>query len=52
MNGKRYTTEDKIRLLRAAERREKSIQDIRREENASEVTFRRWKRQASPTAPT
>ena len=45
MKGKRYTTEDKIRVLRAADRGEKSIQDICREENISEVSFHRWKRQ-------
>ena len=45
MKGKRYTTEDKIRLLRAADRGEKSILDICREANVSEVTFHRWKRQ-------
>ena len=28
MKGKRYTTEDKIRILREADRGEKSIQDI------------------------
>jgi len=45
MKGKRYTTEDKIRILRAADRGEKSIQDLCREENISEVSFHRWKRQ-------
>jgi putative transposase len=45
MKGKRYTTEDKIRILRAADRGEKSIQDICRDENISEVSFHRWKRQ-------
>ena len=45
MKGKRYTTEDKIRLLRAADRGEKSILDICREANVSEVTFHRWKKQ-------
>jgi transposase-like protein len=39
MKGKRYTMEDKIRILRAADRGEKSIQDICREKNLSEVTF-------------
>ena len=33
MKGKRYTTEDKIRILREADRGEKSIQDVCREEN-------------------
>jgi putative transposase len=45
MKGKRYGTEDKIRLLREADRGEKSIVDICREANVSEVTFHRWKRQ-------
>jgi putative transposase len=45
MKGKRYTTEDKIRLLREADRGEKSIQELCREENISEVSFHRWKRQ-------
>jgi putative transposase len=45
MKGKRYTTEDKIRILREAERGGKSIQDICREGNVSEVTFHRWKKQ-------
>jgi len=42
---KRYTTEDKIRILREADRGEKSVLDICREENISEVSFHRWKRQ-------
>jgi putative transposase len=45
MKGKRYTTEEKIRILRAADRGEKTIQDLCREENISEVTFHRWKKQ-------
>jgi len=45
MEGKRYTTEDKIRILREADRGEKSIQELCREENISEVSFHRWKRQ-------
>jgi putative transposase len=45
MKGKRYTTEDKIRLLREADRGEKSIQELCRQENVSEVTFHRWKKQ-------
>jgi putative transposase len=45
MKGKRYTTEEKIRLLREADRGEKSIQELCREENVSEVTFHRWKKQ-------
>ena len=45
MQGKRYTTEDKIRLLREVDRGGKSIQELCREENVSEVTFHRWKKQ-------
>jgi len=45
MKGKRYTTEEKIRILREADRGEKSIQDICRAENVSEVTFHPWKKQ-------
>ena len=45
MKGKRYTTEEKIRMLREADRGGKSIQDICREGNVSEVTFHRWKKQ-------
>jgi putative transposase len=45
MKGKRYTTEDKIRILREADRGEKSVLEICREENISEVSFHRWKRQ-------
>jgi len=45
MKGKRYTTEDKIRILREADRGEKSIADICREANLSVVSFHRWKRQ-------
>jgi putative transposase len=45
MKGKRYTTEDKIRILREADRGEKSLVDICREVNISEVTFHRWKKQ-------
>jgi putative transposase len=45
MKGKRYTTEDKIRILRAADRGEKSIADLCREENLSVVSFHRWKKQ-------
>lgn len=45
MKGKRYTTEDKIRILREADRGEKSIVELCRQENMSEVTFHRWKKQ-------
>ena len=45
MKGKRYTTEDKIRILREADCGEKSIQNLCQEANISEVRFHRWKRQ-------
>ena len=45
MKGKRYTTEEKIRTLREADRGEKSVQELCREENISEVSFHRWKKQ-------
>ena len=49
MKGKRYTTEDKIRILRAADQGEKSVLDICREANISEVMFHRWKKQFGNT---
>ena len=45
MKGKRYTTEEKIRILREADRGEKSIADLCREENLSVVSFHPWKKQ-------
>lgn len=44
MKGKRYTTEDKIRILREADGG-KEIVEVCRENNISEVSFHRWKRQ-------
>jgi len=44
MKGKRYTTEDKIRILRQADAG-KPILELCREQNISEVTFHRWKQQ-------
>jgi putative transposase len=44
MKGKRYSTEDKIRLLRAVDSG-RSIGEVIREANISEVTFHRWKKQ-------
>ena len=44
MKAKRYTTEDKIRILRDADRG-KSAVEVCREHNISEVSFHRWKRQ-------
>ena len=43
-NERRYTTEDKIRILREADAG-KSILDVCREQNLSEVSFHRWKKQ-------
>jgi putative transposase len=45
MKGKRYSTEDKIRILREADRGQKSIPTICQEQNISAVSFHRWKRQ-------
>jgi putative transposase len=44
MKGKRHTTEQKIRILREADGG-KSIVEVCKEHNISEVTFHRWKRQ-------
>ena len=44
MKGKKYTTEDKIRILRQADSG-KAITEVCREQNISEVTFHRWKKQ-------
>jgi len=44
MKGKRYTTEDRIRILREADGG-KNIVELCREKNISEVTFHRWKKQ-------
>ena len=44
MKGKRHTTEDKIRILRAADGG-KNIVEVGKEKNLSEQTFPRWKRQ-------
>ena len=43
MKGKRYTTEDKIRIVREVDGG-KSVQDVCREKNIAEQTFYRWKR--------
>ena len=45
MKGKRYTTETKIRILREAQSRDKTIQDVCRERQFSELTYHRWKRE-------
>lgn len=44
MKGKRYTTEDRIRILREADGG-RSIVEVCKERNISEVTFHRWKKQ-------
>jgi putative transposase len=44
MKGKRYSTEDKIRILRQADAGQ-SIGEVCREHNLSEVSFHRWKKQ-------
>lgn len=44
MKAKRYTTEDKIRILREAGGA-KTIAEICREKNISDVTFHRWKKE-------
>jgi putative transposase len=44
MKGKRYTAEDKIRILREVDGG-KAILEVCREHNISEVTFHRWKQQ-------
>ena len=42
MKGKRYTTEDKIRILREVDGG-KTVLDICRERNIAEQTFYRWR---------
>ena len=44
MKGKRYPMEAKIRILRAVDSGQ-AILDVCREQNLSEVSFHRWKRQ-------
>ena len=45
MKAKRYTTEQKIRILREAEKADQSIVEVCREQGISEQTFHRWKRE-------
>lgn len=45
MKGKRYTTEQKIRILRLADQADRTISDVCRESSISEQTFHRWKRE-------
>ena len=44
MKGKRYSTEEKVRILREVDGG-KSIAEICREKNISDVTFHRWRKQ-------
>ena len=43
MKGKRFTTEDKVRILREVDRG-KTIAEVCQEQNISEVSFHRWKK--------
>lgn len=45
MKGTRYTTEEKIRILREADVARRKIPDICRERKISEQTSHRWKRE-------
>jgi len=45
MKGKRYPTEQKIRILREAEQSGRTILDVCRAHQISEQTFHRWKRE-------
>ena len=45
MKGKRYTTEEKIRVLGEAENADKSIIEVCKDKGISEQTFHRWKRE-------
>ena len=45
MKSKRYTTEQKIRILREAEKAGQSLVELCLEKGISEQTFHRWKRE-------
>ena len=45
MKTKRYAIEQKIRILRDAERTDKTIVDVCREKGITEQTFYRWKKE-------
>ena len=45
MKSKRYTAEQKIRILGEAEKAGQSIVEVCREKGISEQTFHRWKRE-------
>ena len=44
MKGKRFSTEEKVRILREVDAG-RSVVDICREKNISDVTFHRWRQQ-------
>ena len=44
MKGKRFTTQEKIRILRDADQRG-NITEMSKESNISDVTFHGWERQ-------
>lgn len=43
MKGKRYTTEQKIRIVREGQRSDTTIVDVCRARQISEQTYHRWK---------
>ena len=45
MRSKRYTTEQKIRILRLADQGDITISDVCRESDISEQIFHHWKRE-------
>ena len=45
MKGRRYTTEEKIRILLEVDQGGRSVQDVCRDRKISEQTFYRWKRE-------
>ena len=45
MKGRRYTTEEKIRILREVDQGGRAVQDVCRDRKISEQTFYRWKRE-------
>lgn len=45
MKGKRYNTEGRFRLLREAEKVDKSIIEVCKDKGISEQTFHQWKRE-------
>jgi len=45
MKGKRYKTEQKIRILREAEQAGRTIVEVCQDHSISEQTFHRWKRE-------